>query len=57
MDKAKAEIIELSFSVVYAISIGLLIIPEYFITGLTLNIFAVSIIVLTFFLESKENEE
>lgn len=57
LNKIKAKIIELSFSVVYAISIGLLIIPEYFISGLTLNIFAVSIIILIFFLASNENEE
>lgn len=57
LDKNKAKIIELSFSVVYAISIGLMIIPKYFISGLILNIFAVSLIVLIFFLVSAENEE
>ncbi len=57
LDKNKAKIIELSFSVVYAISIGLLIIPEYSISGLILNIFAVFIIVILFFLVSAENKE
>jgi len=57
LDKPKTKIIELFFSVVYAISVGFLVIPEYFILGLILNIFAVSIIILIFFLASKENEE
>jgi len=57
LDKNKARIIELCFSVIYTMSIGLLIIPEYFIPGLILNIFAVSIIILIFFLISEENEE
>ncbi|MHA1233008.1 MAG: hypothetical protein ACTSPQ_20470 [Candidatus Helarchaeota archaeon] len=56
LDKTKAKIIEFCFSVVYAISIGLLIVPEYFISGLTLNIFSVTMIILIFFLVSEENE-